>query len=296
MWASAMTDVFAFLVSGLAIGSVYGLVALGFVLVFKAAGAINFAHGEFLMVAGYLAFTVVVELGMSLLPAAISVVLGVGLLGAAIYLLAARHLVEASAFTVILMTIGVAQIIHAVLLMVYGPLEKSGVRVFPEGGIDIFGARISWVDVITLAVAILFTAVFLVFFKRTSMGLKMRSVAESLEASLVVGLRPGTYFLAAWVIAGLAAGVAGFLYANRTPVVSLGLAAIGLRAFPAAMLGGISSIEGAVVGGLIIGVLEQMAAGFFGSEWRDVVAFGVMFLILLIRPAGLFGEPETIRV
>lgn len=291
-----MTDVFAFLVSGLAIGSVYGLVALGFVLVFKAAGAINFAHGEFLMVGGYLAFTVVVELGMSFLPAAISVVLGVGLLGAAIYLLAARHLVQASAFTVILMTIGVAQIIHAVLLMVYGPLEKSGVRVFPEGGIDIFGARISWVDVITLAVAILFTAVFLVFFKRTSMGLKMRSVAESLEASLVVGLRPGTYFLAAWVIAGLAAGVAGFLYANRTPVVSLGLAAIGLRAFPAAMLGGISSVEGAVVGGLIIGVLEQMAAGFFGSEWRDVVAFGVMFLILLIRPAGLFGEPETIRV
>lgn len=291
-----MTDVFALLVSGLAIGSVYGLVALGFVLVFKAAGAINFAHGEFLMVGGYLAFTLVVELGMSFLPAAISVVLGVGLLGAAIYLLAARHLVGASAFTVILMTIGLAQIIHAVLLMVYGPLEKSGVRVFPEGGLDIFGARISWVDVITLAVAILFTAVFLAFFKRSSIGLRMRSVAESLEASLVVGLRPGTYFLAAWVIAGLAAGVAGFLYANRTPVVSLGLAAIGLRAFPAAMLGGISSVEGAVVGGLIIGVLEQMAAGFFGSEWRDVVAFGVMFLILLVRPAGLFGEPETVRV
>lgn len=291
-----MTDVFAFLVSGLAIGSVYGLVALGFVLVFKAAGAINFAHGEFLMVGGYLAYTLAVELGMSLVPAAIFVVLGVGLLGAAIYLLAARHLVGASAFTVILMTIGVAQVIHAVLLMVYGPLEKSGVRVFPEGGIDIFGARISWVDLITLAVAILFTGVFLVFFKRSSMGLKMRSVAESVEASLVVGLRPGRYFLAAWVIAGLAAGVGGFLYANSTPVVSLGLAAIGLRAFPAAMLGGISSVEGAVVGGLIIGVLEQMAAGFFGSEWRDVVAFGVMFLILLIRPAGIFGEPETVRV
>lgn len=291
-----MTELFSYLVSGLAVGSVYGLVALGFVLVFKAAGTINFAHGEFLMLAAYLTLSTAVSYAFPGLLSFLVVVVALGAVGVLVYYLVAKPLIGAPVFTVILVTIGLAQVIHSGLLIAYGPLERPSVTILPTGGFYVGEVRISWVDVISFTVGIAFTILFFAFFRRSTLGLQMRSVAENLEASLVVGLRPGRVFMLAWGIAGLAAGVAGFLYSNRTPVISLGLGAIGLRAFPAAMLGGIRSVEGAVLGGLIIGVLEQMAAGYLGPEWRDAAAFGVMFLVLLVRPAGLFGQPELVRV
>lgn len=291
-----MTELLSYIVSGLAVGSVYGLVALGFVLVFKAAGAINFAHGEFLMVAAYLTLTTAVTHNYPLMVSFVVVAAALGVIGALVYYLVGRPLVGAPVFTLILVTIGLAQVMRAALLIAYGPLERQSVAVLPSGGFYIGDVRVSWIDVISFGVGMTFTFLFFVFFRRTTLGLQMRSVAENLQASLVVGLRPGRMFMLAWVIAGLAAGVAGFLYSNRTPVISLGLSSIGLRAFPAAMLGGIRSVEGAVLGGLIVGVLEQMAAGYLGSEWRDAAAFSVMFAVLLVRPTGLFGHPETIRV
>lgn len=291
-----MTELFSLIVAGMAVGTVYGLVALGFVLVYKAAGAINFAHGDFLMVAAYLAFTVAVTYEHALFTTMLASVVGAGVLGALVYLLGAKKLIGAPPFTVILMTIGVAQVIHSILLIAYGPLEKPSLKLLPSGGIEIWGAGVAWTDIIILGVGVVFTVTFFFFFNRTRLGLKMRSVAESVESSLVVGLRPERMFLIAWIIAGLAAGIAGFLYSNRTPVISLGLSAIGLRAFPAAMLGGIESIGGAVVAGMLIGIFEQIAAGYLGAEWRDMVAFSIMFLVLLTRPTGIFGRPEAIRV
>ena len=291
-----MSDLFRYIIAGTAVGSIYGLVALGFVLVFKASSALNFAHGEFLMLAAYLAMTTAVSHNLGLAVGLLVVSAALALVGVIMYYGVAKPLIGAPPFTLILVTIGVAIVIRGGLLIAYGPLEQPRVEVLPKGGFHLGDVPVTWVDLILMGVAIVCSLIFFAFFKWTKLGLQMRAVAENLEASMVVGIRPGHVFLAAWVIAALVAGVAGYFYSNRVAVVSLGLSGIGLRAFPAAMLGGIQSVEGAVAGGIIVGIVEQVGAGYLGGEWRDVFAFSIMFIVLLIRPSGLFGDPELVRV
>ncbi|MBV1892565.1 MAG: branched-chain amino acid ABC transporter permease [Ilumatobacteraceae bacterium] len=291
-----MSELFRYLIAGIAVGSIYGLVALGFVLVFKATSVLNFAQGEFLMLAAYLAVTAAVTNSFGLAVSLLFVVLALSIVGVVMHFGVTKKLIGEPPFTLILVTIGVAIVIRGGLLMFYGPLERSSVDLLPAGGFTIGDVPVTWIDVIMFTVAVVCSAAFFAFFRWTTMGLKMRATAENLEAAKVVGIRPGQVFLMAWVIAAFVAGIAGFFYANRVAVVSLSLSAIGLRAFPAAMLGGITSVEGALIGGIIVGVVEQVGAGYLGGEWRDVFAFSIMLLVLLIRPSGLFGDKELVRV
>lgn len=285
------------LFTGIAVGAVYAMVALGFVLVFKATDVLNFAHGEFMTVGSFLALTFLVQWGLNIWLGMLIIAILIAAMGLLIYYGVMRPLVGQPLFSVVLVTIGISIIIRAVLLMTYGPNERGRITVaLPQGSFDLFGVRVAWVNVILLVASAISVLVFYYFFKTTRIGLQMRAVAENLEAAAAMGVSPSKVFAISWGIGALMAAVAGVLYGNFTPVIDLNLAAIGLRAFPAAMIGGLDSVEGAILGGLIVGILEQMGAGYIGPEYRDVTAFGLMFLVLMVRPFGLFGKKDLIRV
>lgn len=282
--------------SGVALGSVYAMVALGFVLVFKSTDVLNFAHGEFLMLGSFLALTFLVNWNLNIALTIVVIALLIAALGVALHYGIMKPLVGQPLFSVVLVTIGIAIVIRAFLLMTYGPLERGRIEALPQGQLEIGSLGIPYVDIILFVVSGIAVAVFYVFFKSTRIGLQMRAVAENLEAAAAMGVSPNKVFAVSWGIGALMAGVAGVLYGNFTSVIDLNLAAIGLRAFPAAMIGGLDSVEGAILGGLIVGVSEQLAAGYFGGDFRDVVAFGLMFVVLMVRPYGFFGTKDLIRV
>lgn len=295
--APFMEKFLTLLFTGIAVGAVYAMVALGFVLVYKSTDVLNFAHGEFMTVGSFLALTFLVQWGLNIwlgLLVVAALIAGMALL---MYYGVMRPLVGQPLFSVVLVTIGVAIILRAALLMTYGPRERGRITVaLPQGSFDLLGVRVPWVNVILLVASALSVLIFYYFFKTTRIGLQMRAVAENLEAAAAMGVSPSKIFAVSWGIGALMAGVAGVLYGNFTPVIDLNLAAIGLRAFPAAMIGGLDSVEGAILGGLIVGILEQMGAGYIGPEYRDVTAFGLMFVVLMVRPFGLFGKKDLIRV
>jgi branched-chain amino acid transport system permease protein len=284
------------LFSGIASGSVYAMVALGFVLVFKSTDVLNFAHGEFLMLGSFLAITFLVNLEANFLVTIVAIVLGMAALGVALHYGIMRFLVGQPLFSVVLVTIGIAIVIRAVLLIVYGPMERGRILALPQGQIELGGVGVPWVDIILFFAAALSVAIFYAFFRYTGIGLQMRAVAENLEAAAAMGINPNRVFATAWAVGAIMAAVGGVLYGHFTAVIDLNLSAIGLRAFPAAMIGGLDSVEGAILGGLVVGVVEQLGAGYFGGELRDVIAFGLMFLVLMVRPYGFFGKKELIRV
>jgi branched-chain amino acid transport system permease protein len=285
------------LLSGIAVGAVYSMVALGFVLVFKSTDVLNFAHGEFLMIGTYLALTFLLGLGTNIWLAMLIIAALIGGLGVGIHFGIMRPLVGQPLFSVVLVTIGVSIIIRAVLLITYGPVERGRVDIaLPQGSMTIAGVTVPYVNLIMLGVAALSVFVFYLFFKVTRIGLQMRAVAENLEAAAAMGVSPNKVFATSWGIGAIMAAVAGVLYANFAPVIDLNISAIGLRAFPAAMIGGLDSVEGAIIGGIIVGVLEQLGAGYFGGEYKDVVAFGLMFVVLMVRPYGFFGKKDLVRV
>lgn len=284
------------LLQGVAIGSVYALTALGFVLVFKATSVLNFAHGAFLMIASYLAVTFLTVYELPFLVALLLVMALLAGLGVVMHYGLMKYMIGKAFFSIVLVTVGIEIVIRAVLLTFYGPLPRGRVTALPQGGVEFLGTTVPYVDLIMTGAAALAVAIFLVVFNRSKIGLQMRAVAENLEAAAAMGIDPHRVYAAAWAIGLSLAAVGGVLYAHFTPAIDLEVQVIGLRAFPAAILGGIDSIEGAIVGGLIVGIVESVGAGYLGAEFRDVIAFGIMFVVLLWRPSGLFGTRELVRV
>ncbi|WP_157965428.1 branched-chain amino acid ABC transporter permease [Euzebya rosea] len=284
------------LLNGIAIGAIYALVALGFVLVFKATSVLNFAHGSFLMIATYLAVTFidVLELPFAVSLVVIAVVLAAT--GVILHYGIMRHMVGKPFFSVVLVTVGLEIVIRAGLLIFYGPTPRGRLTALPQGQLNFGTVTIPYVNGFMVLAAAISVGAFLVFFQRSRLGLHMRAVAENLEAAAAMGIDPNKIYAAAWGIGLTMAAIGGVMYAHYTPSVSLGVAVIGLRAFPAAILGGIDSVGGAILGGLLVGIVESVGAGYLGAEYRDVIAFGIMFAVLLWRPSGLYGTRDLVRV
>lgn len=285
-----------YLLTGIAVGAIYALVALGFVLVFKATSVLNFAHGSFLMIAAYLAVTLLVTLELPFWAGLLITAGTLGVVGVVLHYTIMRRMVGKAFFSVVLVTVGLEIIIRAGLLIAYGPQPRGRVAALPQGTFALGVAQVPYINVIIVVATALIVAAFLVFFRSSRLGLHMRAVAENLEAAAAMGIDPNRVYAWAWGIGLSLAGVGGVLYAHYTPSIDLELSVIGLRAFPAAILGGIDSVGGAILGGLIVGLVETVGAGYLGAEWRDPIAFGIMFAVLLWRPSGLFGTRELIRV
>jgi branched-chain amino acid transport system permease protein len=290
---------FDLFVNGLMIGSMYALVALGFVLIYKATSVVNFAQGEMVMFGGYIAAALV---SLYHLPLALAVPVLVGTmiaLGFALERAILRPLVGRNVISVVMVTIGLAQVFQGTAAMLWGAQTKNiplPIRLEPYVVWEIY---ISPVNVMAAVVSGAFLVGFAWFFRKSRMGIAMRAVANDQQAAMAVGINVHLVFAISWAIAGLAAAIGGIVWGSMLGVDTQ-LALVGLKVFPAVILGGLDSIPGAVLGGLLIGGIESVAAGYVdpyvGGGTKDFLPYVLMILALMVRPYGFFGREIIERV
>lgn len=283
------------LFSGLALGSIYGLVALGFAVIFKATGVFNFAQGMLVVVGAYLAVTGSTQLGLPFPMAVVFIVLAAALLGAVIHALLIRPLAGRPLLPVIMITIALAIVLRAMIELIYGPQARSLTTPLPTGSFLVGGVRISELHLTAALVSWACMAGVGAFFKFTSMGLLMRATADSHEAALVSGINVNRINALAWAIGCVLAAIGG-VFLGQLQVATVELENIGLLALPAVVIGGLQSIPGAIVGGLLVGLIEQFGSGYISPKARDILIYAPLLMILMVRPWGLFGQRELGRV
>ena len=289
-----MSQIVQLTVYGLANGAVLALAALGFVLIYKATSVINFAQGELLLIGAYLFYTAFVLFRLPLAVAAVAGVAAAALLGVAIERLVLRPLVGEDPIAVIMVTIGLAAVLKAAVTMVYGTTPREMPKILPAGTITLAGATVPVDRLVAVVVAAVVLTGFSVFFRRSRHGIAMRAVADDQQAALVQGISVRRIFALAWALAAVSALIAGVLLADIAEV-SQNLASFGLVVFPVVILGGLDSVAGTIVGGVVIGLVSQYAEGLSAGT-SQVVPYVALVLILLLRPYGLFGQPRIERV
>ena len=285
--------------SGIALGCVYALVALGFVLIYKATEVINFAQGELMMVGAYIYFSLVTFLDMAPLAAFVSTLILAGLLGALIERLVLHPLVDEPAFTLVMVTIGLATVLRAITGMIWSHDTHAFPSPIPQGAVHAGPLSISSTDLWTVGVTGALSLLLFLFFRYTRLGTAMRAVAQNRYAAQLMGISTERIFTLTWALAAAVGAVGGILLADIS-YLHTNMGFIGLRAFPAVVLGGLESIPGALLGGLLIGLIESLAGVYLdpilGGGTREVVAFVVLLIVLLVRPTGFFGAPVEKRV
>lgn len=283
-------QVLQFVLSGLTVGSIYGLVALGFTLIFNATGIINFAQGQFVMLGGLLATTFSSTLGWPLAPAVVAAIVLTAGFGAVMEVLAIRPLRHAAVFTKIMITLAVATIVEAGALLFWGhdPLflrPFSGDRPIP-----ILGASLQPQMLWVLGVGLAAMVALQVFYRRTMLGQAMLACSINAEAAASVGINPRQIVLLAFVLAAGFGAVGGVLIAPITGTSYQTGVLMVLKGFAAAIVGGMGSSLGAVVGGLALGLVESLGTGIVSSGYKDAIALGLLVVFLVLRPQGLLGE------
>lgn len=289
-----MSDLFQLVFSGLALGAVYGLIALGFVAIFSVREIVNIAQGEYAALAGLSAISAVTA-GVPLLLAVVLVVPLVVLVSVVIERVAIRPVRRMTPLTSIILTLGISTVLKAVMLLVWGP-EAHRLPDFPGRDFVVGGVSIRSQEVWILGTAAVVGYAVVWFYEHTTAGKALRACAEQPIAARLVGISPRTATMVAFAIAGLVGAVAGVV---SSPIYlsswNHGLT-LGLKGFVAATLGGLVSFRVAMLGGLFLGVLESLVAGYGAAGYRDAVAFIVLLLVLLVRPQGLALKASGVRV
>lgn len=291
-----MTQLAQLMVNGLAIGCVYGLVALGFVLIYKATETVNFAQGELMMLGSFVALSLTVA-GWPFWVALACGAVVLALVGAALDRGLFRHVLGEPQFTIIMLTIGVALVARGVVSMVPGWGTDTHALKPPYAGsvASVAGLSVSHENLAIIAATVVLCAALYAFFQFTRYGVAMQAASQNQLAAHLMGIPIGRLNTGVWALGAAIAAVAGILYAPMAFVhANMGL--VGLKAFPAAVLGGFGSVPGAVVGGLIIGLVEAFAGFYLPEGFKDVAAYVVVLLVLMVWPSGLFGERFTKRV
>lgn len=282
-------------VNGLSNGAILALAALGFVLVYKATGVVNFAQGELLLVAAFVIWFALVELGLPwLVGVAAAVVVGAAL-GLAVERAVLRPMVGQPVFAVIMATIGLAAILTALVQLLWGTRPRPFPDFIPGGAVQLLGATVPQNRLWAIAVVAVVLVGFAVFYARSRHGIAMRAVADDEQAALAQGISVRRTVALSWALAGVSAVVGGALVANLVGV-SGAISAFGLLVFPVVILGGLDSVPGAVVGGAIVGLLTSYTGGYLGGGLETVIPYVALLAILLVRPHGLFGEVRIERV
>ena len=281
--------------SGLALGSIYGLVALGFAVIFKATDVFNFAQGMFVVCGAYLAVTAMSLLQLPFPLAIVFIVGAAALLGVLIHMVLIQPLSGRPMLSVIMLTIALSIALRSLIEIVFGPQGRSLTTPLPTGVLMLGSVRISYLHLTAALVSWVCMAGFGLFFRFTSVGLLMRASADNHEAAVVSGINVNTMNRLAWAIGSTLAAVGG-LFLGQLQIASTELEGIGLLALPAVVIGGMQSIPGAIVGGLLVGIIEQMASTYISPKSSDIVIYVLLMLILMVRPWGLFGQRELGRV
>jgi branched-chain amino acid transport system permease protein len=283
------------LVAGLSIGSIYALVGLGLVLAFKGTGILNFAHGELVALGAYVALFLTVILHLPYWQVFILSLVIMALIGAAFERVLIKPLLRAPSFTIVVATMAIGLMIKNALRLSWqesiatlpSPLDDMSFRI---GEVNI-NPQYLWI----IGCSILITASLALFFRKNLTGKALQAVAQNQEAARLMGIRVSVVFPLTFAISSVLAGLAGILF---SPLVGIQpeMSSIILKGFVAAILGGINSLLGCVVGGLLLGILETFGGAFIGGTFKDVTAFVILMAVLLFRPNGIFGKAEARRV
>ncbi len=288
------------LISGVVIGGIYAVVALGFVVIYKATGVLNFATGEFMMIGAYFAYTSLVVFKLPLVLAVGVALGGLALVALLLERAVLRPLLGEASITVVMVTLGISSILKGLAQLVWTGEYKSFPRLFPRQPIDlgfaIVPSRLFYGFLMAGAAVVVIAA----FFRFTRSGTAMRATATDQGAAFSLGVDVRRVFGLSWALGAMAAAVGGIVV-GTIGGISPQLGHVGLKVFPVVILGGLDSIAGAVVGGILIGILENLAGGYLdpyvvGGSVKEVVPFLVLLAILLVKPYGLFGTREIERL
>jgi branched-chain amino acid transport system permease protein len=285
--------------NGLLIGLMYALIALGFVLVYKATDAVNFAQGEFVMIAGIL---VAAALGVWKVPLWLAVGLGLAAMiafGFALERTMLRRLIGRPVIAVVMATIGLASILRGIGPTAFGAGSRPLPLPIPDEPIILGPLFIPPIQLVGGLVSLLFLGGFGWFFVKSRKGIAMRAVADNQQVAMAMGINVERYFGLAWAMTGMVSALGGIIWGNIIGV-DVNLSLVGFKVFPVVILGGLDSIPGAVIGGLIVGLVENIAAGYVdpyvGGGTKDFAPYVLMILALMIRPYGIFGKKIIERV
>ncbi len=298
-----MSDDFGFFLllmsNGILIGLMYALIALGFVLVYKATDAVNFAQGEFVMIAGIL---VAAALDIWKAPLWVSIALGLGTMiafGFALERVMLRKLIGRPVIAVVMATIGLAAILRGIGPTTFGAGSRPLPLPIPDEPIVLGPLFIPPIQLVGGCVSLLFLAGFGWFFVKSRKGIAMRAVADNQQVAMAMGINVERYFGLAWAMTGMVSALGGIIWGNIIGV-DVNLALVGFKVFPVVILGGLDSIPGAVIGGLIVGIVENIAAGYVdpyvGGGTKDFAPYVLMIIALMVRPYGIFGKKIIERI
>jgi branched-chain amino acid transport system permease protein len=297
------------LVNAITLGAIYGLIAIGYTMVYGIIGMINFAHGEVFMIGAFISligFMLCAMLGISSAPVAIVLVLLMAMAFTAVYgwaieRTAYRPLRGSFRLAPLISAIGVSIVLQNYVQLVQGARPKPGGNVMSGGFIlfsaDGFDVRISWLQIVIVVVTLVLMTGFTVLISRTALGRQQRACEQDMKMASLLGVDVNRTISLTFVMGAGLAAVAGMLFLMYYGVIDFYIGFLaGIKAFTAAVLGGIGSLPGAMLGGLLIGLIEVFWAGYFSSEYKDVAAFSILVLVLIFRPTGLLGKPEIEKV
>ncbi len=285
------------LINGLRSGSIYALIALGYTMVYGIAKMINFAHGDIIMVGAYTLFVGLNTLHLSPVPTVLLTILVCTILGVTIERVAYKPLRTAPPLAVLITAIGVSFLLQSVSLLIFGatPIPQASIVNFK--GVTIAGINISGITVVTLVVTTICMILLTWFIQKTKLGSAMRAVSEDKGAAQLMGIDVNKTISLTFAIGSALAAVAGILYVCQYQSLRPTLGAMpGIKAFVAAVLGGIGSVPGAMLGGIILGLVESLSKAYISTELSDAIVFGILVLVLLVKPSGLLGKMRREKV
>lgn len=291
-----MISFFEILVTGIMVGTIYGLVALGFVLIYKSSGVLNLAQGEFLMIGAYVLWCFINQLNIPLGLGILLLFLLMGFLGFALERFPLRPLTGQPILSICMVTLAIALFLRSVMVFLWGSLPNLALPdLIAANYLTFLGIKVSSELILAFSVSMILAGVFGYVFNYTQIGLNMRAVAEGHE--LVQSMGINVYFVigVVWAIAGIVSATGGILIGSMRSV-NLGLAAMGLKALPAALIGGMDSVKGAFIGGIIVGVMESLAGRYIGYGIKEVAPFILLLIVIVIKPYGLFGLARIERI
>lgn len=279
------------------LASVYALVGIGIVILFRSTAVVNFAQGAFMVAGAYLFYWGMESLGLSWPMALVLSMAAMALLGALFYVTMFRRLVGFDPFILVIATLGLGVVIQTVVAVIWGTSVRVMPGIFSLAPIDLPGNfRITRSALFGVVAAVVLIGVLDLSLLRTRVGVRMRAVADRTLLASFVGVNVHLVSTSAWAISSVCAGVAGAAFALQHELNPLSINALGLAAFPAVLLGGMDSIRGALVGGLLMALIQNLVTTYIGGIWSDVSAYGVLLAILLLRPSGIFGSPAVARL
>lgn len=292
-----MTKLIGALISGLNLGSIYALIALGYTMVYGIAKMLNFAHGDIIMVGAYAVIVSVTTANLPPLVGILAAVVICAALGVAVEFCAYRPLRQSPPLAVLITAIGVSYLLQNLALLIFGSEQKAMPTLFDLPSLTVGGVTVDGITLLTLGVTAVIMVGLTLFINLTRMGKAMRAVSEDRDAAELMGISVNKTITVTFAIGSALAAVASVFYgATYTFIKPTTGSMPGIKAFTAAVFGGIGSIPGAMLGGILLGLIEQFSKVYISTQWTDAIVFGVLVLVLVFKPAGLLGKPMREKV